>query len=100
MNGDRTTNGSQPDPVQAELESLRAEVLRLRQIERRHLTELARFAQIAEAKRLSLSRLKTDLPHVRARQTVNLQRMKKAILARMPEGTKSTLRRMRARYFP
>lgn len=99
MNGDRTTNGSQPDPVQAELESLRAEVLRLRQVERRHLTELARFAQIAETNRLSWARLKPDLPKLRSGQAVNAQRVKKAILTRLPEGTQATLRRMRARYF-
>jgi len=104
MNGDRPTEApgaaSRPDPLLAEIEALRAEVLRLRRQERRHLTELAQFARMAEGKRPGWPRIKAALAGLRRRLIAALTRLKRGLIARIPARMKASLRRLQARYFP
>ncbi|NHF74023.1 nucleotide exchange factor GrpE [Paracoccus xiamenensis] len=108
MNGDRPSSqpvgasGGAPetDPLQAEVEALRAEVLRLRRQERRHLQELAQFARMAEGKRLGIPQIRTFFGRLRSRAVAFAKRLRRAIVARLPGRLKATLRRLQTRYLP
>lgn len=105
MNGDRpnalpaasANDGQRPDPLVTENEALRAEVLRLRRLEQRHLQELAQFARIAEGKRPGWPQIRAGLGNLRARAARWARHTRRAIVARMPARLKATLRRLQTR---
>lgn len=103
MNGDRASdapdNPDPKDPLLAEVEALRAEVLRLRRQEQRHLSELAQFARIAEGKRFGWPQVRGVAAGWRQRAASWLRRLKRGIIARMPAPLKARLRRLQTRYF-
>lgn len=103
MNGDRAPdapdNADPRDPLLAEIEALRAEVLRLRRQEQRHLSELAQFARMAEGKRFGWPQIRGVAAGWRQRGVSWLRRLKRGIIARIPGPLKAKLRRLHTRHF-
>ena len=105
MNGDRPSalsaapggDTQRLDTLQTEVAALRAEVLHLRRQEQRHLQELAQFARIAEGRRPGWPQIRAYFGNLRTRAIAWAHRLRRKVVARLPEGVKARLRRLRTR---
>lgn len=98
MSGEMKDGSSDVGQRAAEIDLLRAEVVRLRRLEKRHLTELAEMARIAEARRSPLRRLEQVPKSLKQTVRTRFDQIRPWMAQKLPPHVKRRLRRLLDRF--